>query len=98
MQNEEEPEDPPAIFMTPRKKKTLKVGEQLDDSFLRRSKRLSKKAEGYKDAKTAKEAKKSVEVDDEPMPLAMIPPLGNVAAPHLSQEILQGIGQGFLKI
>jgi len=98
VQNEEEPEDPPAIFMTPRKKKTLKVGEQLDDSFLRRSKRLSKKAEGYKDAKTSKEAKKSVEVDDEPMPLAVIPPPGNAAAPHLSQKILQGIGQGFLKI
>ena len=70
----------------------------FDDSFLRHSKRLSKKAKGYKDAKTAKEAKKSVEVDDEPMPLAVIPPPGNAAAPHLSQKILQGIGQGFLKI
>jgi hypothetical protein len=46
-------EEPPTIFKTPSKKKTLKIREQLDDSFLRRSKRLSSKAEGYKDAKSA---------------------------------------------
>ena len=39
-----------AIFKTPKKKKALKVKEQLDDSFLRRSSRLSIKAERYKDA------------------------------------------------
>jgi hypothetical protein len=83
-----------------KKKKAIKVKEQLDDSFQRCSHRLSKKADGYKDAKNARSAKssksakkskgakrrtkKTVEVEYEPMPLAMIPPTGNVVAPHLS--------------
>jgi hypothetical protein len=36
-------DSPPPIFMTPRKKKAFKVKEKLDDSFLRRSKRISSK-------------------------------------------------------
>lgn len=103
-----------AVFLTPgRKKKNLKVREELDDSFLRRSRRLSKKAEGYKDAKSAKEAKstmksakmvskkkakKTTQTDEEPIPLAVFPPQGSVVAPHLPQEVLQGIGEGFLQI
>jgi hypothetical protein len=34
-------DNPPAVFMTPQKKKTVKVKEQLEDNFLRRSKRVS---------------------------------------------------------
>lgn len=34
---------PPAIFKTPSKKKTLKVKEKQDDSFLRRSRRIANK-------------------------------------------------------
>jgi hypothetical protein len=101
-----------AIFMTPgRKKKSFKVRKELDDSFLRRNRRPSKKAYGFKDAKSAKEAKsakqsikktskkkakKSAHVEEEPIPLAVIPPQGNAVAPHLPHEILQGIGEGFL--
>lgn len=43
---------PPAVFQTPNKKKTLKVKEKLDDSFLRHSKRISNKLKGYMDALT----------------------------------------------
>lgn len=42
--------------MPGRKNKPFKVREQLDDSFLRRSHRLSLKTEGFKDAKSAREA------------------------------------------
>jgi hypothetical protein len=57
-----------------------------------------------KDAKKTKKAKgtmktnKPVQTEDEPRPLAMIPPPGFAPAPHLPQEALQGIGQGFLQI
>lgn len=98
-------EEPPEVFMMPgRKKKPFMVREQLDDSFLRHSHKLSKKADGYKDTKSAKDAssaksskkakgtrksvRKDATVEDEPIPLAIIPPMGNAAAPHLSQEIL----------
>ena len=118
-------EEAPAIFKTRKSKKTLKVREQLDDSFLRRSKRLSIKSEGFKDTKSARKArvstkdkepakakakhtnkkaqttkknKKHVEVKEESMPLAVIPPPCFAPAPHLSQNILQGIGEGFLQI
>jgi hypothetical protein len=111
-------EEVPAVFTTPKKKKTVKVKEQLDDSFLRRSNRLSIKADGYKDAKSAKKAKEPVitdarpikkknkkagksktpaESEEEPVPLAMIPP-SITPAPYLPQEVLQGIGEGFLQI
>jgi hypothetical protein len=43
--------------MTPKKKKASKVKEQLDDSFLRRNKRLSTKSEGFKAAKSARNAR-----------------------------------------
>lgn len=35
--------DTPDVFLTPKKKKSIKVKEQLDDSFCRRSKRISNK-------------------------------------------------------
>jgi hypothetical protein len=45
------------VFLMPgRKNKPFKVREQLDDSFLRHSHRLSLKTEGFKDAKSAREA------------------------------------------
>jgi hypothetical protein len=74
------------------------VKEQLDDGFLRRSKRISNLCGGFKDAKSAKKAKQPT-VDDpvKPMPLAIIP-LSQDAAPHLSKEILEGITTGFLQI
>ena len=112
-----------AIFKTPKPKRTHKVREQLEDSFLRRSKRLSIKSEGFKDAKSARKAKespkekvsanarnklthkkaqkgkKNIEIEEEPAPLGMIlPPLGFAPTPYLSQNILQGIGEGFLQI
>ncbi|CAD6221146.1 unnamed protein product [Miscanthus lutarioriparius] len=99
------PEDPliavvPSLLReTPsKKKKTVKVKEQLDDGFLRRSKRISNLRGDFKDAESAKKAKQPT-VDDpvEPMPLAIIPPSQD-AAPHLSKEILEGIATGFLQI
>lgn len=117
-------DEAPYIFRTPSKKKTIKYREQLDDSFLRSSRRLSGKAKGYKDAKSAKIAEGEAESSDvkkakeprkpksinkkskepaygemEPIPLAMIAPSPIfVPAPHLPQEVLQGIGEGFLQI
>lgn len=101
-------ETPPPVFMTDcKKKKTLKVREKLDDNFLRHSKRLSSKMQGYKDAASASKAKKTdetkspnenIEVIDEASPLPIIPPSGSAVAPHLSADILQGIATGFLQI
>lgn len=89
---------PPPVFMTPKKKKHTKVKEKLDDSFLRRSRRISQKLEGYKNAESVKRAKeKAPHQVAEPVPLAMIPPAGG-PAPHLTKDILHGIGQGFLQI
>lgn len=85
---------PPAMFLTPRKKRALKVKEKLDDSLLRRSKRISNKLQGFKDAESAKKAKEHVASVNEPMPLAIIPG----PAPHLSKEIIEGIATGFLHI
>ena len=111
-----------AIFKTPKSKKTPKIREQLEDSFLRHSKGQSIKSEGFKDAKSARKAresakekepakdkakntnekaqknKKHVEVEEEPVPLAVIPPPGFALTPHLSQNILQCISEGFLQI
>lgn len=89
---------PPAVFQTPRKKRVVKVREQLDDSFLTRSKRISSKLDGFKNAESAKMAKQATEtqVEEEPMPLAVT--LGPAAAPHLSKEILEGIATSFLQI
>ena len=116
-------DEAPAIFKTPKPKRTHKVRDQLGDSFLRRSKRLSIKSEGFKDGKSARKAKESskgkvsaivrnkltpkkaqkgkkhIEVEEEPAPLAMIPPPpGFAPAPYLSQNILEGNGEGFLQI
>ena len=73
--------------------KAFKVKERLDVSFLRCSKRIFSKLQGYKDAESAKKAKDVEEVVDdniEPMPLAIIPPgpSDNAPAPHLSKEIM----------
>ena len=86
--------------MTPRRKKTLKVKEKLDDNFLRRSKRISEKLQGYKNVESAQKAKEAEETmeETEPMPLAVIPPAATEAAPHLSVEIMEGIARGFLQI
>lgn len=46
---------PPAMFLTLCKKRALKVKEKLDDSFLRRSKRISNKLQGFKDAEKGQE-------------------------------------------
>jgi hypothetical protein len=45
--------------MTPRKKRVVKVKEKLDDSFLRRSKRVSQKLEGFKVANSARKFKEA---------------------------------------
>lgn len=50
-------DEAPLVFMAPGKKRTLKVKEKLDDSFLRRSKRVSQKMEGFKDEESAKKYK-----------------------------------------
>lgn len=48
-------ESPPPMFMTQgKKKKTVKALEQLEDSFLRRSKRVSGRLGGIKDKQSAK--------------------------------------------
>lgn len=70
---------PPAVFQTPRKKKTVKIKERLDDSLLRRSRRISNKLQGYKNIKSAKKAQEPAEkINEEEIieaaPLAMIPP------------------------
>lgn len=79
---------------TSRKRRHAKLKEQLDDSFLRRSKRLSEKTAGFKDAKCAQEAGSTFS----PVPLDMIPAPGSTPAPHLTQDIVQGIAEGFLQI
>jgi hypothetical protein len=110
----------PDVFRTPKKKKIVKVKEQLDDAFLRRSRRVLEKLRGFKDAESAskfnedndekkykepKSAKKSksakgkkqkedASMEEEPIPLAIIPPTSMEVAPHLPREVLQGIGHG----
>ena len=90
-------EAPPPVFQTPRKKRAVRVKEKLDDSFLRRSRRISNKLQGFKDVESAKKAKEPAANKDEPVPLAMVPPPGCKIAPHLPKEILRGIGEGFLQ-
>lgn len=86
------------MFNTPKKKKVVKLKEKLDDSFLRRSKRIFVKLQGYKDVESASKAKNTMPVHtgEEPMPLAVVPSPGTKIAPHLPREILMGIGEGFL--
>ena len=52
-------DEAPTICKTPKPRRTHKVREQLEDSFLRRSKRLSIKSKGFKDAKSARKARES---------------------------------------
>jgi hypothetical protein len=102
-------EGPPLVFKTPRRKRARIARDQLDDSFLRSSRRLSKKFQGYKDAESAKKGKKLADaVEDpieeelakveEPIPLAVIQPSGMTIAPHLPRDVLTSIGEGFLLI
>jgi hypothetical protein len=74
------------------------VKEKIDDNFLRHNKRISQKLEGYKNDESAKKSKEAAPAEEEPVPLAMIPPSGKNVAPHLPKNILQGIGEGFLQI
>jgi hypothetical protein len=80
------------INFTPRKRRHAKVKEQLDESFLRHSKRPSGLKAGFKDAKSAKEAKET----SEPIPLALIPALGSALVPHMNMDAAHGIAKGFL--
>lgn len=73
---------------TLRKRRHVKVREQLEDSFLRRSKRISEKNAGFKES--------AQEAADEPQPLAITLALGSTPAPHLTQNIVHGIVEGFL--
>ncbi|KAG0530288.1 hypothetical protein BDA96_05G173200 [Sorghum bicolor] len=99
--------------MTPirkKKKKSRKMKEQLDDSFLRRSSRISSKTQGYKNEESAKKAKgtskgnkpggEAAEEVLDIMPLDAIPPSnpGDGPAPHLPLDILRGVAEGFLQI
>jgi hypothetical protein len=77
---------------TPRMRRHVKVKEQLDDRFLRRSKRISGRIAGFKDTKSAQEAVA------EPVPLAIIPAPGSTPAPHLTKAVVHGIAEGFLQI
>lgn len=52
-------DDPPQVFMTPKKKRAFKVKEKLDDEFLRRSKRVSQKLGGFKSAESASKHKEA---------------------------------------
>lgn len=79
---------------TPRKRRHVKAKEQLDEAFLRRSKCLSGMKAGFKDAKSAQEAKEVAEL----IPLAMIPASGSSLAPHLNRDVVCGIAEGFLQI
>lgn len=79
--------------------------EKLDDSFLRRSRRISKKNDGFKDAESTmknRQAEEQATTEEEVVeatPLAIIPgPSKNGAAPHLSTEIIEGVASGFLQI
>jgi hypothetical protein len=46
--------DAPDVFKTPKKKRVVKVKEQIDDDFLWRSKRISQKLGGFKNTESAK--------------------------------------------
>lgn len=73
---------------TPRKRRAIKIKEELDDKFLRRSKRNAAKLGGFKSP-----LKPSSKADAmEPVPLQPAP------APYLTQEIVEGIATGFLQI
>lgn len=98
-------EEAPAVFQTPRRRRSRKAKEEINDAFLRRSTRLSKKAEGFKDAASArknKQAARPTTSDEEVVdatPLPMIPGSPKDGpAPHLSKDILKGIATGFLQI
>ncbi|CAD6221580.1 unnamed protein product [Miscanthus lutarioriparius] len=86
LEDEDVMEISPAQF-TPRKRRAVKVKEQLDDKFLRRSKRNGVKLDGYKSPRKEVPA---------PVPLAMIPATASAPAPHLTKEIVEGIATGFL--
>lgn len=87
---------------TPRKRRATKPKEQLDDRFLRHSKRNAVKLDGYKTAPVHadKDVPDQADKDDvlDPMPLAIIPAPGSTPAPHLTKNVIEGIATGFLQI
>ncbi|CAD6272592.1 unnamed protein product [Miscanthus lutarioriparius] len=79
---------------TPRKRRATRAKEQIDDRFLRRSKRHAVKNQGYK-APPVNRKEKEI---PSPMPLACILAPGASVAPHLTENIVHGIATGFLQI
>ncbi|RCV33250.1 hypothetical protein SETIT_7G068400v2 [Setaria italica] len=71
---------------TPRKRRDKKMKEPLDVRFVRRSRRLKKDLQGFRDEASA--------AAPAPTPLEAVPS----PAPHLSVENVQGIATGFLQI
>jgi len=67
----------------------------VHDDEEKSTKKKSKKA---KSTKSSKKPKNPAQSKEEPRPLAMIYPPRFAPAPHLPQDMLQGIGQGFLQI
>jgi hypothetical protein len=61
-------------------------------------KSIKKKSKKTKSTKSSKKPKNPTQCEQEPRPLAMIYPPGFAPTPHLPQDVLQGIGQGFLQI
>jgi len=86
----------PAQF-TPRKRRAVKVKEQLDEEFLRRSKRNAVMRAGFKTPQKKRSTKGEVL---EPLPLTMIlaSPSTSAPAPYLTKEVIDGIATGFLQI
>jgi hypothetical protein len=95
----------PAQF-TPRKRRAVKVKEQLDEEFLRCSKRNAAKRAGFKTPQNKDKAQekrmKAQALGEvlEPVPMAMIPasPSVQAPAPYLTKEVVEGIATGFLQI
>ncbi|XP_066361663.1 uncharacterized protein [Miscanthus floridulus] len=79
---------------TPRTRRATRAKEQIDDRFLRRSKRHAVKNQGYM---TPPVNRKEKEIPS-PMPLACILAPGDSVAPHLTENIVHGIATGFLQI
>lgn len=97
MLEEEEEEDIAEISasdFTPHKRKATKAKEQIDDRFLRRSKRNAVKHGGFKSPSVTKKEKEI----PSPVPLACIPAPGSSVAPHLNEHVVQGIATDFLRI
>lgn len=86
--------DEPVVTPGPRKRRSRKLKEPLDERFLRRSKRCNASLQGFKDAGAMIEASKFPDIYSGKAVL----PEGEGPAPYLSTEVLHGIGAGFLQI